>query len=766
MGSEARTRVALVALLLATLFSFAQVFDRGSWPGPALLGMILAALIVIGSRRAGIGTGWTVLVSTGALVWYCTLIFRMDDLFFGLPTLTALEGVGRAVRAAAEKSNLDYAPVPVRPGYVALTIAAMWVTTALAEIATFRWRRPLVAALPAIGLFSFVTVVGTRHGTTFLVLAFLSALLAFLALESAHRLRAWGSWVTSLADRRGETPGDVSSRLARRMGASCLAAALFAPIFLPAIGDGLLAWRNPTGSGPGSGFGSGGGEVDLLASLQPTILNQSTAAMMRVSSDIPEYWRLTSLVTFDGTTWRPLEGQALSPVAQDMVTSANPPEQGRVITQRFTIQGLRGEHMPMAVQPTSVRIVTDTDARGGVPLQYEFEMGTLELTTGLESGFVYEGTSLVPRPQSFRVMRDAALESDFHDLYTDTGPIPISPEVEQLLQRWTGEAETPFLKLVALQTNLRLFTYSEDVPARASTDHLTEFLTSTRRGYCQQFAAAFALLARHLGFPARVSVGFLPGGTTPAEPTKFNVEGTDAHAWPEVLFEDYGWVRFEPTPGNSASPPSYTSQIAPFSTRCPLQACNPFSDNPGGLGAGNPGLLEENQNVPTGGRDRGGPVLTGEGRRGIGRPDWEQTFSAVLTILLLAFLLFIASVPGLKSLRTWTLYRSARTPSAVAEAAFAHFEREAADLANSRARSETASGFARRMGAAHRVPRSNVLELAAIYERASYAREGIDPTAATRAKRLAASLRRELWTSADFAQRVKRLFSPAGLLER
>ena len=766
MGSETRTRVALAALLVVTLFSFSQVFDRGSWPGPALLGMTVSALIVMGGRRTGLGTGWTMLASAAALVWYAVFVFQMDKLFYGLPTASALEGLGNAIGTAYEKSSVDYAPVPVRTGYVALTVAVMWVITAIAEITTFRWRRPLVASVPMIGLFSFVTIVGTRQGTTVLVLAFIGAFLAYLALESAHRLRAWGSWVTSLADRRAEDPADVSSRLARRMGASCLAAALFAPMFLPAIGDGLLSWRNPTGSGPGSGFGSGGGEVDLLASLQPSILNQTTAAMMRVEADSPEYWRLTSLVNFDGVTWRPLEDQPLNPVAQEAVTSAHPPDRGREVTQRFTIQGLQGKHMPAAVQPTSVAVVTDNDSRGGLPIQYEFEMGTVQLSTGLESGFEYEATSIVPQPKSFKVMRDAPVESDFPPLYTDTGPTPISSEVARLLQQWTGEAETPFLRLVALQSNLRLFTYSLDVPATASTDHLTEFLTVTRRGYCQQFAAAFALLARRMGYPARVSVGFLPGATSIAEPTKFSVQGTDAHAWPEVLFEGYGWVRFEPTPGNSASPPSYTSNLTPFSTRCPLSECNPFSDTVANGATGNPAELAGNQPVLLGGRDRGGPGLTGEERRRVARPEWEQTFSAVLTIIIVAGLLFIASVPLLKGLRTWTRYRSARTPSSMAAAAFAHFEREAADLASSRTPSETASGFARRLGAAYQVPRSNVLELAAIYERATYAREGIDLEAATHARRLATNLRRELWASAGLTQRVKRLFSPIGLVER
>src|SRR5688572_13377999 len=126
MGSEARTRLALFILLLVTLFSFGQVFDRGSWPGPALLGVALSGLLAVGARRIGLSTGWTILASLSALVWYSAFIFRMHDLYYGLPTPEALSGLWRSVSVAYEKSSLDYAPVPLRPGYIVLTVVGMW----------------------------------------------------------------------------------------------------------------------------------------------------------------------------------------------------------------------------------------------------------------------------------------------------------------------------------------------------------------------------------------------------------------------------------------------------------------------------------------------------------------------------------------------------------------------------------------------------------------------------------------------------------------
>lgn len=760
MGSETRTRLSLIALAVVTLFSFGQVFDRGDWPGPALLGMALSSLVIVGARRFGLSGRLTFVVSVVALVWYVAAVFRMQELFYGLPTPTAMKGLWHSIEIAYAKSSIDYAPTPVRTGYVILTVFAMWVAIAFAEIASFRWKRPLLAVLPMISLFSFLSIVGTGQATTFIVLLFLAALLTYLALESSHRLRSWGSWITSLAERNPESPGEVSSRLARRMGASCLAAALFAPLFLPAIGDGLLSWRNATGVGPGTGPGTGGGEVDLLASLQPRLIEQSTAEMFQVEAQAPDYWRLTSLVFFDGITWRPLAGdeEVPIPVTQGLIPSAHTPEAFRTVRQRFTIADLEGDLLPAAVEPAEVEILDGADPTA---LRYRFETATIELQSGIAENLGYAVTSRVGRP-SFNELRQATLplfdpegEPLLSPIYYDTGPVPISNAVQQLAERWTEGFDTPFEKLVALQDNLRLFAYSIDVVPDASTDHLSTFLINQRRGYCQQFAAAFALLARHLGFPARVSIGFLPGQTDIASPTEFTVKGTDAHAWPEVLFNEHGWVRFEPTPGNGASPPSYTARRTRASQGPNLSDTRRLNG---------PGSIEGNVPVPLGGRDRGGAVNPSDPRNRPGRPAWEATFARLLSVLLVSILVVIALIPLMKTIRTWARYRRARTPTDQVAAAFAHFESDASELATARGRSESASAYVRRMGDGFRVPKEQATKLATIYERAMYGPTEVERATAYEARELVGGLRGHLWAGATWVQRGRRLFSPKGLL--
>jgi hypothetical protein len=119
----------------------------------------------------------------------------------------------------------------------------------------------------------------------------------------------------------------------------------------------------------------------------------------------------------------------------------------------------------------------------------------------------------------------------------------------QTAREVTASAGSRYAQAVALQDWFRTsFRYSLDVPPGHGDDALVAFLAS-REGYCEQFAGAYAAMARSLGIPARVAVGFTPGDPDPDDPSLYRIRGRHAHAWPEVWFPDVGWVPFEPTPG-------------------------------------------------------------------------------------------------------------------------------------------------------------------------------------------------------------------------
>ena len=89
------------------------------------------------------------------------------------------------------------------------------------------------------------------------------------------------------------------------------------------------------------------------------------------------------------------------------------------------------------------------------------------------------------------------------------------------------------------------YTYDQKPPV--SRYPLVSFLFKDKRGYCQQFSGTMALLLRMGGLPARVAAGFT-SGTRSGTRNQWQVSDIDAHAWVEVWFPHYGWVRFDPTP--------------------------------------------------------------------------------------------------------------------------------------------------------------------------------------------------------------------------
>jgi Transglutaminase-like superfamily len=116
-------------------------------------------------------------------------------------------------------------------------------------------------------------------------------------------------------------------------------------------------------------------------------------------------------------------------------------------------------------------------------------------------------------------------------------------------------ASTPLEEAIALEhavaTGRRL---DPKAPTGSSYGRLQQFLFGAANtagalvGTDEQFAAGFAVLAREVGLPTRLVVGFILG--KPAANGTITVHGGDATVWPEVYFAGAGWVPFAPTPGS------------------------------------------------------------------------------------------------------------------------------------------------------------------------------------------------------------------------
>ena len=128
-------------------------------------------------------------------------------------------------------------------------------------------------------------------------------------------------------------------------------------------------------------------------------------------------------------------------------------------------------------------------------------------------------------------------------------PESVPGRVLNLAESVTSSANTPYEKAQALEAYLRQFTYSLELPEPpADRDIVDYFLFDLQKGYCDYYASAMVILARAAGLPARLAIGYATGSYDYAQ-SRFVVTEANAHAWPEIFIEPFGWVPFEPTAG-------------------------------------------------------------------------------------------------------------------------------------------------------------------------------------------------------------------------
>jgi transglutaminase-like putative cysteine protease len=286
------------------------------------------------------------------------------------------------------------------------------------------------------------------------------------------------------------------------------------------------------------GRGNGVTEViSPLVDIRSRLTNRSEVELFRVTSEAPAYWRVTALPEFDGRRFRLPE----SPLTDlDDVEAV-----GDRIVQQVQVLALRGQLVPAAATPIQAEGERDGET---FSLQGDPSSSSLLAPSEFESGDVFTVVSIVPsftREQLQGATSVAPPDEIFLDLPDDL-PSVVAERAAEVTDGIDGSYE----RVRALQDWFRSeFEYSLEVQSGHGTSAIENFLQQ-QVGYCEQFSATFAAMARTLGIPTRVAVGFTQG--VQGSDGWYQVLGKNAHAWPEVWFDGIGWVPFEPTPGRGA----------------------------------------------------------------------------------------------------------------------------------------------------------------------------------------------------------------------
>lgn len=527
-----------------------------------------------------------VVATTGALArWWRVpgpAVVALQVLLSGLVVSTMLSGspvpVGsawgelRVVFTDALDTAGRYAPpVPARaPDIAPLLIVGGWACLLLVDALACTLRRIPLAGLPLLTIYSVpISLLG--GGVSWWIFGLTAAgFMGMLFQHENEQVARWGRLLgedPSVADPSGFGVRTGAIRAsAGTIGAVATALAVVLPLFLPTFNVHLVDF----GNGPG-------GDSDItitnpMADLRRDLVQGQDIPLLRVRTDDPNpgYLRISVLTRFSDNEWSP--GDRDIPT-DNLADGEMPGLQGvevGVPRQAFDYDVAVTESFDSTWLPTQAP-VTSIVAAGNWrydPTTMDFLASDEGLTT---AGLEYSMTGVKLQLSADELARAPSsaglIDSDYTRL-----PSGIPTLVRNLATEVTREAPTRFEKAVALQNWFREeggFTYSLDGAPDNGTDQLVAFLSDDetgRTGYCEQFAAAMAVMARILGIPARVAVGFLQ--PEEVDPDTYEYSSHDLHAWPELFFTGAGWVRFEPTPaGRASGVPGYTTQ--------PVEVINP-----------------------------------------------------------------------------------------------------------------------------------------------------------------------------------------------
>lgn len=279
--------------------------------------------------------------------------------------------------------------------------------------------------------------------------------------------------------------------------------------------------------------------------------NLGDQVIMDVSSSQGRYWRAVAFDTFTGRRW--LNTSTASQVIDGGAHVFTPFFQARSeVTQTITIQAPTGNVLMAAGQPVRVSLKAEADlfviepAPGDRPPIAEIAM-LHRRDAALRPGDKYLAVSELSQA-TVEDLQEAG--ADYPAWATDAYlelPPDLAPQVGELARQVTADADNPYDQLVAIEQFLRGFTYNDQIEAPPpGVNAVNYFLFDVQQGYCDYYASSFAMMARTLGIPARVSAGYSQGDYVP-EGDLYRVREYHGHAWPEAFFPGYGWIEFEPT---------------------------------------------------------------------------------------------------------------------------------------------------------------------------------------------------------------------------
>ncbi len=575
--------LAVMALSLAWAVQGAAWLEQLDYLAPLAVWAVIAGAVV-GVLRLSI----VFALPLGALTGMAFVVWTIGGEYY-----PALSQLGRL--SALRTDLIGWTVVVLDQGYptqmspYALGLGVlMWATAFTASYVVYRYHRVLDAILlMGAALIINLSAVLTNlfgHLLLFVVAAFL------LWLRAALVTRQDG-WQRRRVNETLEVPAAIMRTGIVFAGVSVVLASFLTTVAVAAPLTG--AWRNLDGVW-GDLRDQFEGVFGSLTNPQSRITGESFGSSFTVfgewvsndeevlilAAERPLYLRTATYDIYNGRGWDSTEGPARGVAAGDplftVATSERPTEEAatRAETIAIEMQQTVGRNLFTAGSPLRIYAPALIEEPNGLPL-----IGSVDSPSALGEGESYEMAVVISIATEAELrVAGTAYPQAVQDLYLDT--TGITDETAALAASVVADAnaETPYDKAKALTRffNSDEFEYSTigpQVPRDGDLVHTFLFAEEgARTGYCQYFASAMAMMARSVGLPARVAVGFAPGEA--AGPGLWLSREANAHAWVEIYFPGHGWQIFEAT--KSIDPRFFRATGDEAAARPPTQGIDPY----------------------------------------------------------------------------------------------------------------------------------------------------------------------------------------------
>jgi transglutaminase-like putative cysteine protease len=675
MTLTAAVACVMVSVVLYPLFTSSLWFAQG----------IGAVLVVAGTgaltRLRTLPVLTCLAASLAALVLYLNLVYEARHSWALLiPTPGSMSRLWDLLATGVTDANRYAPPVPDRPSLLILAAGGIGLAAALTDLIAVRMRSTALAGLPLLVLFSVPVMMNAPHsqwGTALIFCLAGAGYLAMLSTDGRERIRVWGRLVSLWRSPTGHPeparpgmprrPGDLApgpdtrtlAAAGRRVGLASIVLALCAPLLIPGLHPSKLLSSGPGiggtgGSGGPSGAGFPGVLSQTISSLREKnsslVLTYTTSASQGLQSADPQYLQQYVFDTLTDSGWAAPNYSA----DENPITSVPPPPgvTAQVTAETITTRvhastGFPGPGSAPTFLPIPYPPLTITGLSGIWLIDPDFMVFSGEGAS--IAGKSYTVTSLAMDPTAAELSQAPPPVTNMSaDLQ-----LPRSyqlPELRKLAQQITAGADSQYAKADALATWLvNHGIYNTSAPGIKDAADLVTFLTKTRSGVCVQFAWAMTVMARLLGIPARMATGFTAGSLKSKD--HYVVTTKDDHAWPQVYFQGYGWIRFEPTPagqGTSTTPNYMSGATGTGHSGIGAPPVNPVTEPSPGTTPGGPNGGFHNR--PIGGA---GPAAK-PGARTAGTPWAAVTLAVIAAIALAGGVIALAAPPAQRAISSRT----------------------------------------------------------------------------------------------------------------